>query len=207
MTDSNKTLEQLTPADPLSGDELIYLVQNGNSRRITVDDLATLINGFTVQQGIQSSFRGVVLRSPSGIMNGTGNPAVPPYTEDPATAEWDSAEIDTDSFWTAAFPTRIVIPPGITKVRLGFSLTTIGNHIKASVVKNGEDMPGQAYASSSQATDHRDINGERLSCSAWTPVLSVVAGDFFEVRAQSNDSFGANFAGFFTLEVVEVVAT
>lgn len=120
------------------------------------------------------------------------------------TLSWDDTEIDTDSFWDGGQPTRLTVPAGITKVRVagGIRMSTgvAGTAQELQIRKNGAStfLGGATFSSPSSFTTHR-IN-------AMTPVLDVVAGDYFELNmfatSQTSETLNSNVC-YFSIEVVE----
>jgi hypothetical protein len=88
---------------------------------------------------------------------------------------------DTDGFWSAANPTRLTVPAGVTKVIVSANVRLTGgsgnNQLK--LTKNGADMPGTGNVSMSSGFTTAHMN-------ATTAVLNVAPGDWFEAVAFSS---------------------
>lgn len=128
----------------------------------------------------------------------------------PDMVAWDTENIDTDGIWAAGNPKRLTVPSGITKVRL-----------RASIVMNGSAVAGQLLGSFQKNTETGatggsfSFDGARQSGTGFasnyinmeSPVLSVVAGDYFCVRLNASGlgTIVPQAGSFFEMEVVEAV--
>jgi len=148
-------------------------------------------------QGLNKSFKGAMVRWSAD--KSLTAPVLP--------VSWDAAMYDTDSFWSVASPSRFTIPAGVTKIRLmariGFAAgqATKGNGRVVQFMKNGAIGAEPGVAGTSDATGYTDGGA-----SAITPVLQVQAGDYFEVRYNTQESGAktyANASSFFSIEVLE----
>lgn len=94
---------------------------------------------------------------------------------------FQGAVYDTDGFWSAANPTRLTVPVGVTKVIVSANLRLTGgtgnNQLK--ITKNGADMPGTGTVSMSSGFTTAHMN-------TTTAVLNVAPGDWFEAVAFSS---------------------
>lgn len=95
---------------------------------------------------------------------------------------WDSESYDTDSIFTVGTSaSRLVVPTGVTKVRLncsiGFSGLSDAKYFKARITKNGGVYPG-VTTGGEQNNSGADMS---FDIAAATPVLTVTSGDYFEV--------------------------
>jgi len=201
---ANKTVEDLSPAGTITGNELIHLVQSGNSRKATLSTIAAAFVGLNVGQGLAAPFRGVLVGRTTELTDFTVPLIVP----------WQIAEYDTDGFWNAGSPTRLTIPAGVQKVRLSgqvlitSSATAHGAHL--SVLKNGSNhFRGLPIYSARQGSTGFTDNVYTLGNSAAVP---VAAGDYFELRlhlsgaaSSMNDVLQTNYS-WFGLEVVQATA-
>jgi len=96
---------------------------------------------------------------------------------DPAT--FDTNDYDTDSIHSTSVNTeRVTVPDGVTKVRVGFAIDMVGGTPNLILYKNGlsTDYPGKVSALPS---------GTNATEPAWTPIISVVAGDYFTVNVST----------------------
>lgn len=94
-----------------------------------------------------------------------------------------TALYDTDSLWSAGSPTRLTVPAGVTRIRLtgGIAITngTTGEWFQVLPMKNGvADFP--AIPLTFWPTLVATARGTFAS-----GVIPVVAGDFFELRGQT----------------------
>ncbi|MDR6753811.1 hypothetical protein [Deinococcus soli (ex Cha et al. 2016)] len=121
-----------------------------------------------------TAFRGALVRLVS-------NTAVPHAADTPIA--WGTAVYDTDGIWSAAVPTRLVVPAGVSRVRItGFvSLQDLGAGtpgIRVCVIKkNGARFPGGQELL---------MAGQPFLLPADTAAVPVVPGDYFEVCVYQN---------------------
>ncbi|USN15481.1 putative tail protein [Brevundimonas phage vB_BpoS-Kikimora] len=104
----------------------------------------------------------------------------------PTTVPWQAETSDTDGFFTTSAPTRLTIPSGITKVRVtafvAFTSVAGAGSNYADIYRNGVALKvTRTTARNSSLNGY--INNEMTVS---TPVISVVPGDYFEIRANSN---------------------
>lgn len=120
------------------------------------------------------------------------------------TVDWETEDYDTDAIHDPAANTRLTVPPGVTKVRLTTGMTTSTpstGAMQMNIIKNAESVPGQARGSRSAFTGTEGVG-------ATTPVLEVVAGDFFEVNVFTASAGVIQIAAaFFAMEIVEYIPT
>lgn len=185
-----KTISELTAAGTLGGTELFVITDgDGNSRKVTLDELKTFINTdpTVVPSSVPYSGARVVRTSDVGISG-------------VLVVAWQSEERDTDSFWSAGAPTRLTVPTGVTKVKVSASarLTGSGVLLQAAFLKNGAASAGLG----TQSGTVQDIF-------VGSDVLDVVAGDYFEVQlfTGSGATVEATTSGiartWFAMEVIE----
>lgn len=101
----------------------------------------------------------------------------------PADIAWDnaSAVYDTDSIWSSGANTRLSVPSGITKVRVGvgidLSAVTAGSNAYLEIQKTGS----ASYAG--KAKVYQNNLGTTPAWQAWTAVLDVTGGtDYFTAQ-------------------------
>jgi hypothetical protein len=91
---------------------------------------------------------------------------------------YDAVGYDTMGFWSAGTPTRLTVPAGITRVIVSASTRFTGGtgSYQTTITRNGVEVNGipSQSMSSGFSTAHINIS---------TAVLSVTAGDWFEVLA------------------------
>lgn len=126
----------------------------------------------------------------------------------PLLVPFESAVYDTGGFWSAASPTRLTVPAGVTKVRLQGSVAlkanATGGGVYVSFHKDGiGEVTGGGVFTVRQATSGY-TNNDYAAISA---VLPVTAGDWFELRVNATTStwndLQASPRTWFALEVVE----
>lgn len=118
---------------------------------------------------------------------------------------WDKVIYDTSGFYSGGQPTRITVPAGISKVKVSsnvcFNINTNGSR-QAQIQKNNADAPGSG-------SSNIVVGGTAYYVLNMTSaVLSVVPGDYFEVRVQQSSGGPLETRNFvaamwFSLEVVE----
>ena len=106
---------------------------------------------------------------------------------------WNTEEYDTDGIHDVAVNnSRLTVPPGFTKVRLNcgvrWSLNTTGSRFM-TFKKNGADFIGR---SAHWRPVHRESDDSITS-----PVLNVIAGDYFEVSVFQDSGTSQKIVPFF----------
>lgn len=130
----------------------------------------------------------------------------------PWLATWQTAVYDTDAFWDSGTPTRLTIPAGVTRVRLHGSVRLAdqlaAGSIYLSVLRNGAAASASFPGTEAMHTRHSGTGYNNNLAFFVTPVLSVSAGDYFELRLNRTGltvtSVLTDTATFFAIEVVEV---
>lgn len=198
---ANKSITSLTAASTLDGSESIHVVQSGNSRKTTLDDIATIVTGQSNAKNWAAGFRGAVVRRVSSTTPSAFAFLYP----------WDTEDIDTDGFWTVSSATRMTIPAGITKIRLNASVD-FGTLAESSAIfchfyKNGAEFGASGGGAACMRQYSTGYTNNQLNiCSA--PII-VAENDYFEVRLNYSGSnanmraLAANAYNFFALEVLE----
>ncbi len=178
---ANKTIEDLIAADAITGDELLHLVQAGNSRKATLAQIAAALAGVTSAQTWATPFRGVLAYRSVDLVDA-------PIVNQPFLIPWDAVAYDTDGFWNAGQPTMITIPAGVHKVRLsgqvGLTAVNTSHSVYTSFYKNGTGgWPGAGSENNKHYTSGYTDNIYH----AQTAVIPVVEGDYFELRINGYD--------------------
>jgi hypothetical protein len=98
---------------------------------------------------------------------------------------------------------RLVVPSGVTKVRIGYSFTTTN-------VTGGNDCYGQILKNNSisfagNALSTIDVSHISPRIVAWTPVITVTAGDYFEVALATSDTSITLYANYAWM-AMEIIA-
>lgn len=196
MTD--RTYPQLDPHDGLAGSELCALHQDGRLVRLTLAELAQWIR--TAESIVPASepFEGVLLERTSTLAGVTFPLVVP----------WQAAVYDSMGFWSAGAPTRITVPPGVSKGRLigagNFNAAGQAGSLFCSIHRNGGSMKFSLNRNLRESSTGFTDN----SSWTWTPVIPVAPGDFFELRFNRSGMSAVNdllheASTFFAFEVVE----
>lgn len=139
----------------------------GSGIDITSDDEAITI--------ARSSFRGARARATATKNTTNAAPVI----------SWDVEDYDTDAIWSAGQPTRLIVPAGVTVVRLSFNVTTAGetHNWRAIVQKNAagtSNIQNALFGSS----DYTSIALAKI-LSAYS-LQQVSAGDYFELFVYSS---------------------
>ena len=196
MTD--RTYPQLDPHDGLAGSELCALHQDGRLVRLTLAELAQWIR--TAESIVPASepFEGVLLER-TGPLAGVTFPLLVP---------WQAAVHDSMGFWSAGAPTRITVPPGVSKGRLigagNFNTAAQSGSLFCSIYRNGAILKFTLNRNIREGTSGFGNNGGW----SWTPVIPVAPGDFFELRFNRSGMSSVTellheTSTFFAFEVVE----
>lgn len=187
------------PAGAVTNDALLYIVDgDGNSRRLTGEQLKTFINTNPSVVPSSNPWRGATVKRTSDL-------PVSNLVETPI--PWQATTEDTDSIWSAGNPTRLTVPAGVTRVRLSGSIqyeaSTSGVRFLL-ISKNGSDFEGRVR----DVIGSSGTTGIALGMSASTADVAVSPGDYFELRAYHNGSSSLDLisgtALWFSMAVVEV---
>lgn len=194
---ANKELPALPSVGALAGAQVLYLVdENNNSRKVALSDLAQWIKTAASIVPSSNPWRGARVRRTVNLSLASAATGA---------VTWQSAALDTGSFWSAGAPTRLVVPAGVTKVRLRGSARFAANSSgqrQIFITKNGAPLEGRfSVLGNAVATPNTtDLNGT-------SGVIAVAAGDYFEMSAYQNTSAAldllAHETTWFELEVVE----
>jgi hypothetical protein len=95
----------------------------------------------------------------------------------PAIINWTSEVADTDAWHdNSTNNTRLTVPSGVSKVRVGFNIQTVSatGALTVRILKNGSAFLGMAQVETDTGgTDN--VNG-------WSAILDVTPGDYFELE-------------------------
>lgn len=182
---ANKTIEDLLAVEGITGDELLHLVQNGNSRKVTLDAIAAALSGVTSARTWAAPFRGALAYRATELTDGfTAN--------SPFLVPWNAVEYDTDGFWNIAQPTRITIPEGVNKVRLRgqINLTSVNtaHSVYTHFYKNGTS---EFAGSGVQNIKHSSTGYQNNFYGCETAIIPVAEGDYFELRINGSGTTAA----------------
>lgn len=134
------------------------------------------IQGPAGSGGGSTPFRGALVEL-------TTNVAIPTL---PYLISWNSEVYDTDNIHdNSVNPTRLTVPSGVTKVKIlaNALLSTHTGGLHLSLRKNGAIFSGMPAV---QFDDGTGFSGNSIQIVS--PVLNVVAGDYFEVRLNSTNN-------------------
>ncbi|WP_424931883.1 DUF2793 domain-containing protein [Amaricoccus macauensis] len=113
---------------------------------------------------------------------------------------WDAVSYDSLGFWSAAEPSRLTVPAGVTRVRLKAGLKVDGSDTMPASNALAIRRNGESVAEGTIRTEGLDTPGTTIS----TPVLEVAEGDVFDLAAWVGESFATGpEATFLAIEVVE----
>lgn len=179
----------------LVGSVQVYIVTADGSRMTTLEELKTFFNTDPTVVPASEPFRGALAYRSSDVSLANSTPAQ---------VSWNAESYDTDAIWSVGAPTRLTVPTGVTKVRLAcvLSFPTNSGVASASIIKNGDTgpsvFPGQGGTRVSSGSTAIRVEGH-------TAVISVTAGDYFEVRATHTFGSAQNLLAnsWFAMEIVE----
>lgn len=190
-----KTIGDLPAGGSLTGTSLIE-VQNddGESVKISLSELAVYVKAAESIVPANLPYRGARVRNSADIA---------PTSVFFYTMPWDTEDRDTDGFWSLAAPTRLIVPAGVTKVRLSAYVRSAtgpyGRYI--FIKKNGNYFIGGAGIGSSNVSYDANLS---------TDIVDVTTGDYFELEVYGStspvtggDGIPTGLATWFALEVVE----
>lgn len=202
---ANTALPNLDPAGALDGSELTYITQAGESRKLTLAELATYIKTAESITPTALPWRGCRVSRSSDITGITW----------PIVVSWQTENIDTDGIWSVGDPTKLIVPAGVSKVRLtgsaAFEVLSAAGSLNLSIRKNmtgtgGETVLQQGANNFRHAATTGFAGDDRT---VMTPVVSVVPGDFFDLRINANmtgmDQIIAGIRTWFEMEIIEAI--
>lgn len=113
---------------------------------------------------------------------------------------WDAEEYDTDGFWSSGNAADIVIPSGVSRVRLYaggyFNGGTLGKIVKNYSSGSSDDYTGEPQ--------YLATSGTPWQASIVSPPISVTAGDTFSLRVDGSwDTLSLWGEAYLAVEVVE----
>jgi hypothetical protein len=162
-----------------------------------------LLYVFSNVGGMSAQYRmsGDVGTSFRGALSVAANTTNPP---DNHIVNWLAPEYDTDEIWSSAQPTRMTVPPGVSKVEMRMWMVTANQSgsVLVRIRKNGAAMGpggGNLYLSSGSGF------GGFVSHNTFTAAIPVVPGDYFDVLYESTDNT-TSFNGsetWFSMRIIE----
>lgn len=119
---------------------------------------------------------------------------------------WDSENYDTDAIHNNVTNNRrLTVPVGVTKVRL--SAAVFVNNITSNIFVNiGIDKNAAASLYTGQTTVSVQTFNTQARLGATTPVIDVVAGDYFEVGLQTQSDTSVDIlkdVSWFAMEIIQ----
>lgn len=166
---SHKTIDQLDPAVPTSGADLLIISQDGQAKKITLTELATALGGAASALTRGAKFRGAEVLQ-TGAITAT-YPFIPAF---------NSVLHDTDNCFNATNPTRLTIPAGVKRVVFYAALRPSDSEAAVGWVfgfrKNGWDWAPVGRESRRLSNTGYTDNYIQLVSGA----TGVTAGDYFE---------------------------
>jgi hypothetical protein len=185
----------MTSAGNVTNDPRTYfaleVVEGTILEQTVVGEIATVVT---------PTFKGTYLRRTTAVtaINATAAAYVVP---------WETAIYDSAGAFSASAPTRITIPAGVTKVRLGMRVFV--NNLSFNTTIFGGTRKNGSTGHEGRVFMHDDTASyTEATLEGVTPVLDVVAGDYFEayVQVHSGDTsidLPISSATAFWMEVVE----
>lgn len=168
ITDLRAAQGPVTPA----GTDLVYTSQG----IYTLDEISVLLSGSTIAQKRTDSFSGALLWRNN---NASG--------QAPGIIDWVAAVYDTDSFWSGAQPSRMVIPANVVSIVITGQVSGGG---AVTILKNGVSEPGLP------------TNQPAGNCFT-SARIPVTTGDYIEVT-QPNAEVSSSFLTWIAIEAVEL---
>ena len=129
-------------------------------------------------------------------------------TATPAAIQWEVEVYDTDGIFLSTANTKVVVPSGVTQVRLTGNSICFGPVAPAGtrqmwLNKNGVRVVGGFY----QQQGPEVVVGDETALNGSSAVLTVVGGDYFELIVQhthgSNINYGGTSDSWFAMEIVK----
>lgn len=114
-------------------------------------------------------------------------------------------DIDTDSIWNIGAPSRLTVPVGVSKIRLSAGVSWSGNSTGLRYLEFYKNGGGVPPAGSVAQGIPANTNYNAVNCTGG--VMSVSAGDYFELRVLQNSGGSLNVLNnsrtWFQMEIIE----
>lgn len=187
-----KTIGELPLGGALAGTDMVEIqTAAGLSLRVTLADLASYLLASTAIIPANLPWRGA-RASLEASMSATA----------PTLVVFNKEDVDTDNIWDYLQPTKMIVPVGVTKVRITAKIdgqTSTGAFgLGLILYKNGVEAVRFVGYRSASVTSSVSANVGSFT----TGVLPVVAGDEFEIYAEGSYTSIA-IGSFFEMEIVE----
>lgn len=120
----------------------------------------------------------------------------------PSIINWTTDVVDVGDWHdTSSNTSRLVVPSGVSKVRVGFNFRTEGTHtgwVTSRVLKNGTEFAGMQSIRTDSNSSVEDALG------GWSGIIEVVPGDYFEVELATlaSSNLGTGTLSWFAIEEV-----
>lgn len=140
------------------------------------------ISGVTTITGVTGTFSGLVTGSNIGrgaLISKSLDQSIPDATN--TLVLWSVVSYNNDAIFDIGDSTKLTVPAGITRVRVGFSVQWQTNVTYVmTILKNGAEIVGGAFT-----TDSRTY-GDAASA-----MLAVTAGDYFQLQVHQSGASAA----------------
>lgn len=145
-----------------------------------------------------------------GAMLGlSANQAISPQNNNQVIS-WGNVDYDTLGFWSSSQPTRFTIPSGVSKVRLTVSQVYEGNcsGFRQLIILKNRSMPANfGWFRGDTVINATAVCGTTTDIQGVTPIIPVIAGDYFEATGLQTGSASLNLlqstGTWFSIEVVQ----
>lgn len=188
---------QIAVANGFIGTEAQWLASLQGADGIGVDGLSAyeiaVANGFVGTEAewvisLSRPFRGARIYAPAFQL---GNASL-------TTLTFSSTEYDTDSIYQAS-PSRLVVPSGITKVRVG-AKSSHGNisqtGIRQTIINCSAAKEGNTVVASANAIGYNGV------CTTDSGILNVTAGEYFTLSAYQNSGTSYFMSASLWMEII-----
>lgn len=172
----------------------MFLLKENGARLLQENGGAILLAAVAAAGGGGGAFRGALVYWPTtqaftglawGVMS------------------WDTESYGTDGIWDSGQTTRLTVPSGVTKVKLiaNFNYDKT-NDVLLTIRKNQTTAAdATSYPGAARASWDPDYN---MAGGLASPVLSVVAGDWFDLAVNARTSGNAlTQSTWFAMEIIE----
>jgi hypothetical protein len=160
-------------------------LQSSSKNNVVLDNYITATTTVVLDQGTANTIREVGSSSTSAhrgaLVHRNGETDVAISSSTAVKIPFAYEDYDTDGIWNVGAPTRLTVPTGVTKIRMTAQILWEGTgngETRTTVAKNGAmayiGMPRTRDTSTTSAISVQNII---------SPILTVIAGDYFELDA------------------------
>ncbi len=161
----DEKISLLPNAGPLDGTEIVPITQDGTTVQVELSVLASWLSTAAAIVPTNLPYRGARVRLSADFS---------PPTTGFNIVSWGTEDRDTDNIWSSGQPTRLVVPAGVTKVRVGAYIRTNTAAQRFVFFKwNGVYAQGMGGGGDNASAFDTNIS---------TSVLDVTPGDYFELE-------------------------